>query len=77
MQKGVDMPKKSSEYPEALRVRLTVEQDTFLREAAEIGGVKPSDLVRALIDNARTDQAISKVTTVDTFVKEVAHAIGQ
>jgi uncharacterized protein (DUF1778 family) len=71
------MPKRNSEYPEALRVRLTVEQDTFLREAAEIGGVKPSDLVRALIENARVNRRVDEaIAVIDRTLEEVGDVGG-
>jgi hypothetical protein len=69
------VPKKKSEYPEQIVVRLTTEQITYLQDCAEASGFKVSDLVRALIQvslnaaiNEQVDEAIA------TLDREVPHA---
>ncbi len=53
------MPKTKRIFPETLTLRLTVPQRTYLNDVAELHQLKPSQVVRGLIDSARGDRAIN------------------
>lgn len=66
---------KSASYPQQVVVRITTTQDTFVRDIADLHGVKPSDVVRALIEDARQNHvADGAIQTLDQFYEEVDYA---
>ncbi|GAA4376845.1 hypothetical protein [Nocardioides caricicola] len=72
------MPKTKSDFPEQIVVRLTAEQMTFLRDISGMSGIKPSKLIRALIEQARVNQQVDDaIATIDTTLEEVCHAVGR
>jgi hypothetical protein len=69
------MPKKIAEYPRQVVIRLTTEQDTYLRDLAALHAVKVSDLMRAIIDSARSHGRVdSAIATIDRAYGEVDRA---
>jgi hypothetical protein len=49
------LSRHKTEFPEALRVRLTVEQMSFLQAQADASDSKVSDLVRSLIQKSMNE----------------------
>lgn len=71
------MPKKS-EYSGSIHLRLTAAQDTFVRDIADLHDAKPSDVVRALIEDARQNHVADEaIRVLSPHLEEVGHAADQ
>lgn len=74
------MPKLKKEYSEQLVVRLTPRQRQFVEDIAELHGLRPSEFIRGLINNAgEADRAIYRemntaMDVIDKFYEEVINA---
>lgn len=61
---------------EQIVVRLDIEQDTYLRDTAELHGVAVSDLIRALIEQARINERVdAAIATLDEALGVVPDAV--
>lgn len=70
------MTRLNRDYPRQIVVRLTVEQDTYLREQASKAGVGVSDMLRAILESARdNDRVDAAIATIDRTLAEVEHAV--
>ena len=55
------MPKRKSDYPEVLRLRITTSDRVYLDDRAAFLGLTDFDVVRSLIANAIVDQNIQNL----------------
>lgn len=76
------MPKSQPEFNEQIVVRITTQQRTFVDDLASLHDVKPSVIVRGLIEaarlaeetNAQVDKAIAVLDAVLGPIKEATNA---
>jgi hypothetical protein len=72
------MPKQKNSFPEQIVVRVNATQYQFLQDLAELHDTKPSEVVRALIKEARDNHVADEaIGVLSPYLEGVNHAADQ